>query len=466
MKRIMMVLVCLVVFFVTAAAQETVNKAAETKLTDADKLYWLSLLWSEAKYNFVYFDQVPDLDWDATYREFIPKMLATTDELECYRTLQAFMASLKDGHTFISLPNRIRERFDQPPLNVQEIEGLPVVTSVARELSENIPLGSVVLEVDGTDSKDYIQESIYPFFAHSTEHVRYDLAIRGFSNNGMGLLMRQAGSKIMLKMKTPAGEIIEMQVTCDRSSKDEINWVSALQKPKGLLAYRWLEEGILYIALNSFNDPKIIEEFKAILPEVEKAKGVVLDIRFNSGGNTNNGTAILDYFADHELTGSKWKTREHRSAQYAWGRNLKSDYHDTYGSLNAWFEGGTMTMTHTEGQKFLVPVVVLIDYFTASAAEDFLIFADQLDHFTFVGRPTNGSTGQPVYYQLPDGGVAGICAKRDTYPDGRDFVGYGIQPDVPAAPTIRSIAEGTDAVLEKGLEVIKQKVKEDQGHAS
>ena len=99
-------------------------------------------------------------------------------------------------------------------------------------------------------------------------------------------------------------------------------------------------------------------------------------------------------------------------------------------------------------------------YATGSAAEDFLIFADPLEHFTYVGRPTNGSTGQPVFYQLAGGGGARICAKRDTWPDGRDFVGYGIQPDVPAAPTVASIAAGKDIVLARGVDLLKEKLAE------
>ena len=42
-----------------AAQDET---AVPPELSDAEKLYGLSLLWQEANYNFAFFDQVPDLD--------------------------------------------------------------------------------------------------------------------------------------------------------------------------------------------------------------------------------------------------------------------------------------------------------------------------------------------------------------------------------------------------------------------
>ena len=63
-------------------------------ITAEERLYGLSLIWQEATYNFAYFDQVPELDWDAAYREFIPLVLEAEDPLEYYRVLQRFAAWL------------------------------------------------------------------------------------------------------------------------------------------------------------------------------------------------------------------------------------------------------------------------------------------------------------------------------------------------------------------------------------
>ena len=40
---------------------QTTADSQQQQLSDAEKLYGLSLLWSEAKYNFAFFDQVPEL---------------------------------------------------------------------------------------------------------------------------------------------------------------------------------------------------------------------------------------------------------------------------------------------------------------------------------------------------------------------------------------------------------------------
>ena len=56
-------------------------------------------------------------------------------------------------------------------------------------------------------------------------------------------------------------------------------------------------------------------------------------------------------------------------------------------------------------------------------------------------------------------GGARICTKRDTYPDGREFVGIGVIPDIEIEPTRQDIAEGRDVVLEKALEVLNSMIK-------
>lgn len=105
-----------------------------------------------------------------------------------------------------------------------------------------------------------------------------------------------------------------------------------------------------------------------------------------------------------------------------------------------------------------VPIVILFGPGTASAAEDFLVIVDPIEHITFVGESTFGSTGQPMRINLPGGGRARICTKRDSYPDGRDFVGYGIQPDVVVKITVDAIRAGRDPVLDRGIQVLKDKL--------
>jgi C-terminal processing protease CtpA/Prc len=103
-----------------------------------------------------------------------------------------------------------------------------------------------------------------------------------------------------------------------------------------------------------------------------------------------------------------------------------------------------------------VPTVVLTSWRTGSAAEDFLEYLDRAPQITRVGGRTCGSTGQPLKVPLPGGFTAWICVKRDTFPDGRDFVGVGIVPQVEVAPSIDDVRSGRDPVLDRGLAVLRE----------
>jgi C-terminal processing protease CtpA/Prc len=110
-------------------------------------------------------------------------------------------------------------------------------------------------------------------------------------------------------------------------------------------------------------------------------------------------------------------------------------------------------------QKIKVPLVVIFGNNTASAAEDFLIALDDLKgRATTIGERSYGSTGQPLSFSLPGGGSARICTKKDTYPDGREFVGYGVKPDIEVKRTVEDYMKHRDAQLEKAIEVVKSKM--------
>ena len=101
------------------------------------------------------------------------------------------------------------------------------------------------------------------------------------------------------------------------------------------------------------------------------------------------------------------------------------------------------------------PVVVLTSPRTFSAAEDFMVAYSAMKRGLIIGEPTGGSTGQPLYFTLPGGGGAVVCTKRDKFPDGREFVGRGIQPDKLVRPTIEDFRAGRDTVLEAALKELK-----------
>jgi C-terminal processing protease CtpA/Prc len=76
-----------------------------------------------------------------------------------------------------------------------------------------------------------------------------------------------------------------------------------------------------------------------------------------------------------------------------------------------------------------------------------------------MGSNSFGSTGQPYMFDLPGGGTARVCTKQDTYPDGREFVGYGIRPDIEVKQTLNDYLQKKDACLERAIVHLQNKIK-------
>ena len=436
----------------------------QNKLSPTDKVYGLSKFWQEVNYNFVYLDKIDRTMWDNRYRELISIVQNTTNDYEYYRELQKFCALLKDGHTNVYFPIGIEQMntmFGDYRLFIENIDGKAIIVRTNSSKKNEIPFGSEVIEVNGKTTQRYIEENVAPYISSSTDYVLKDWSIER-------LLIGLAGETFKIKIKKPSNQIIELTLTHKKTEQREV--YPEFEPNRQLLDFKWINKQIAYVSLNSFEDEKIDSLFVQKLPELYKAKALIIDLRYNGGGSTEIGALILQYLTnDKTLYGSKSSSRLHIPTFKAWGRyvepkdSIKSDWHNkSYLSFkdkflyNFDYQSDTIEL---DAKRIVVPTVLLMGHNTASAAEDFLIYADNQKHMTKIGENSFGSTGQPFIFELPGGGSARICTKKDTYPDGREFVGYGIKPDIIVKRTLSDYLTKKDPVMDKAIEHLEQKIK-------
>ncbi|MBO0328925.1 S41 family peptidase [[Muricauda] lutisoli] len=422
-------------------------------LTEDERLFGFINFWTEVKYNFAFFDQVPNLDWQQVLLDYLPKVRNANSNLEYYRVLQEVCALLNDGHTNIYLPSSLQREFGSPAVKFTSIDGTLFVTNSDKQLENMAPLGSQLIKVNGHLVEEYIEKQISRYISSSTEHIRRNMEAHE-------VLQGIRTDSVRIEIRTPANQMKQLSLSRNPSN---IEWIIP-NEPWELSTFRKIGD-ISYVSLNSFNNSQIVEEFEGYLGSIVSSKALIIDLRKNGGGNSWNGYNILKHLTDQPIITSKWKTREHKPAYKAWGSfvdedsdNLGSWDREALASFNDdyWFESGPDTIVPSNDRVVELPTVVLIGNNTASAAEDFLVAADPIEHFTTMGDNTYGSTGQPMFIRLPGGGKARICTKRDTYPDGREFVGYGIQPDILVQKTIEDILTGEDSVLNMAIKKITE----------
>ncbi len=451
-----------IILLLTLFANELFGQMPNT-LTKADKVYGLSKFWQEVNYNFIYLDKIDREKWDAAYKKLISAVQETKDDYEYYRLLQKFCAMLQDGHTNVYMPQAMWESllntdFGEYRLFLSNIEGKAIVTRTNLSKKDEIPIGTEITKVNGLSTREYMDKYVKPYISSSTDHILDDWAV-------INLFRAPSGTKYDIEMRLPNGMTKSLTLTHSRTTEKEV--YPPLDQERALLDFKWVDKDVAYVSLNSFSDPKIDTLFIEVLSELYKAKALIIDLRNNGGGSTGIGREIFKYLTnDTILYGSKTQSRLHIPTYKAWGRWTAA--RDTIG--NDWkkqcflsfrdeyyhnfdYEADTIT---EDIKRIVVPTVLLIGHNTASAAEDFLIFADNQEHMTKIGEPSFGSTGQPMLFDLPGGGSGRVCTKKDTYPDGRKFVGYGIQPDIKVQKTLKDYLDSNDPAMNKAIEYLKK----------
>lgn len=406
----------------------------QSNIGEDEKIAGLSLFWSMARNSFVYFDQQPELNWDKVYLEYLPKAQQTKSTYEYYRVLQEMCALLKDGHTNVYLPKELREEMaSRPPLQTALIENKVIVERVLSETlrRQGIEPGLEIVRIDGMPAKEYAEKRVQPFQSSSTKQ---DLNVRTYT---YALLAGAKDKSVELELKDASGKVFNRNVP-------RAGYTDIIVAPEKAFEFKVLDDNVGYVALNSFDNESVPKDFAQTFDQIAKTAALVIDVRTNGGGNSFYGDEILSYLTDKPFQTARWSSRSFRALRKAYG--IEAD----------WF-GEAGETVQPNGKKFYAkPVVLIIGSRTFSAGEDFAMEFDFMKRGLLVGEPTGGSTGQPVSFALPGGGSARICAKRDTYPDGKKFVGVGVLPHVTASPKISDFTGGKDSVLETALRELKK----------
>ena len=408
--------------------------------TTTQKVWGLMQVWGTVKYNFAFFDQVPDLDWDAAVRTSIPRVLAAENREDYYRRLNELTALLHDGHTLVVSPSLVNGENDNPPVEFQVVENtiLLVRTGETEEIrAQGIHAGMELVAVGDVPAREYLEQKALRYYPGST--------IQNGEAFGMFLLLNgPKNSTVKLTLKDTADRTRKVTLTRNSLNRDGTSFKHRIFDFSPLVESKMLDDDIAYFRLATFDVERIVEDFDIALDklDLDEIHGMILDLRYNIGGDDTNAYPIVSRLVDRTVMGSRWSTREYRPAFASWGQPEES------------YQGDTLEIEPARGKRYTGPLVILTGPNTMSTSEDFLVPLDYSGRALLIGEATAGTTGNPVSVPLPGGAILRVCSKRDLYPDGSQFVGRGIEPDIAVHPSVTGIRANRDEVLEKAIEVL------------
>lgn len=399
-------------------------------LTTETKIAGLSTAWAEAKFNFANFDLVPQVNWDSIYRAYIPKVLAAQDKSEYYRVLTKFYNHLNDGHSLIIAPNELwDEMYATLPIRTKLLDDKVVITRLKStdEVYALLQPRTIIHKINGQPVQEYTEANIAPLIASSTPH---DLQARLYSHF---FTRGNLAEPVSLELETPEGKVFTHSFP--RKAMGQL-FPSAKD-----YSYKKLNDSTSLLTINTFMQADVIKLYDSIF-QGPHPKNLIVDLRENGGGNGGNGFALIGYLTGEPFPMSKQIMRRYKPVQRAWGGEPDI------------LEIGDYTWKPQNKSVFTGKVIVLSGPDTYSAAEDFISSFKHIKRGTVIGETTGGSTGQPLTFQLPFGGMGVVCAKRDLLPDWNEFVGVGIAPDVVVKPTLQAYLAGKDEAMEAALKML------------
>jgi carboxyl-terminal processing protease len=409
---------------------------AGQQLSATERAVAVSTVWAEARYNYTYWDRVR-ADWDSALAANLRLAAEPQSDLLFYRRLRRLLALLTDGQAAVIAPPHLRSRIARPPLLLESVERRPFIVDYAENDEMRVARPdrlSEIIAVQGIPAETWIRDSVLPETSGATPMDRWLRAVAW-------MLEGEKGTSLHLLVRLPGGEPRGLSVTRSLSLNDR--W--PLDPPP--FATDTLPGGIAVVHIASFADADAVRQLDLAFPDFGRVQAMVLDLRRAAAGKTEFAYQILARLSDHPFPTVRWKTPEYRAGFRAW--NLADSAFTWYG-----LDYGTVA-PRTERPAYGGPIAVLTSSGTSGATEDLVAAFRAAGRGVIIGEPSAGSPGDVATFALPKSWGVQFSVARHQAPDGTEFAGIGIKPDILVARTVNDLLAGNDAALERAREYLK-----------
>jgi tricorn protease len=379
---------------------------------------WAQILdesWRVMKYRF-YDEKMHGLDWAAIRAKYEPLLKYVGANEDVYDLANEMIGELNASHTGVSGPDS-----DPQPAEYQtRYLGLELAPDAGRYKVTHI-------YDDGPADKEWLNINVGD----------YVLAIDG--------VQVKAGDNYWPLLNSPLNEYVQLTVSSAATgaaprdlriqsvaSLNTLKYDAWVAKNREFVSKATNGE-IAYVHIQSMNEPSLVK-FRNEINQFWNAKGIIVDIRYNGGGNTDQEIIDILERRPYEYWNSRWGAPE-------WGRRPR--------------------------QAIAGPKVMMINWRSASDSEVTPQAFRDLGLGRIVGNPTSAAVIATGSYALINGGAVRTPGSLVVTYDperannyGINLENFGVTPDVWVENTPEDELKGFDRELQAAIDEVLRMLKE------
>lgn len=359
-------------------------------------------LWSTVEQHYIYKDY-HGVDWQAVITPTLHQIDEGISDSQFYDLMGQLVASLHDDHSVFLSPGDAQQEQSEYHGSGDYV-GIGIMSDV-----NYVRKYTYVLQVlpDSPAARAGLRQH------DNILRINGQPSVLANGDTNMDLLRGAEGSPVTITARTPGLLPRELVITRTRVS-----------------TYTPIEYHIItgtrrlgYILIPTLFEDSIGQQVRTALLDMSKSgrlDGLIIDMRINSGGAYPVLLQNLGFFTSGNV-----------------------------GSLSD-RSGARMTMTvHPDriANYATVPLMVLIDRTTASYAEVFAGVLQAKGRAKLVGQGTSGNIETLRAHQFEDGSQAWIAEELFRLPDGSNWEGKGLAPDILVAQAWDDINSDNDPVI-------------------
>ena len=383
--------------------------------------------WNIVNYFFPY-RELCDTKWSEVLAEMMHEFFCAENQKQYSLACLRLCSKIDDSHGYVfysdtTMNDEIYGR-RIVPFKTKFIENKLVVTAFSNDstgIEKEISVGDIITTING-EKVESIVERLFPY----TPASNYDGKLRNIAGR-----ILQTNDTVLTITFFQEGKHVKK--TIQTYIKEQLKMPNYYNSKMGEKGYNIIQDSIGYIFPANCKSEERESEVARIMSDT---KGLIIDLRCYPS----------DYIA---MSIAPYLMKN-------WRYYCRQSFSNI--SVPGYFLlGKEYPLPDNEIGSYPYKVVVIVNEYTQSQAEDHTFFYYLAPRVTIIGSTTAGANGAVFSFSLPGGITTSMTGIGMYYPDGTCMQRVGIRIDEEIKPTIAGIKKGKDEPLEKAIEIVTEK---------